>query len=253
MRNVAGVITSEDNIKFERDIIAQLPHLRAICLTNETPKFVDLSALTEAGIRATGFPSKPQNPLEEIMWRVLTTEAQNLAKSDNETVLGKKPLRRFSGSLFTSSLYAVRIGFLGASPLSKGLLARAQSAQAEGILIDLDMCDSHPKAPLDWLLIPADWQDANQSAIEKLLMRVAGPETRIIDFSGAEAIKAVGKHRPELAERITHQFIPPYQPVESADPSSTLAEQLIAALGFGRKSWHPDNLLNPDVCCESCC
>ncbi|WP_213991061.1 hypothetical protein [Sodalis sp. dw_96] len=31
------------------------------------------------------------------------------------------------------------------------------------------------------------------------------------------------------------------------------AEQLIAALGFGRDGWHPGGLINPEVACGSCC
>ncbi len=38
---------------------------------------------------------------------------------------------------------------------------------------------------------------------------------------------------------------------EKADDLVT--EQLIASLGFGRNSWHPRNLLNDEVQCESCC
>lgn len=253
LQDVAGVITSEDNIKFEKDIVAQLPHLRAICLTTQAPKFVDLDALTEAGIRATGFPATPQNQVEETMWRVLTTEAQNFATRANGSALGQGSLRRFSGSLFTSSLYAMRIGFLGSSPLSKGLLARALKAQADARLIDLDDCSDGSETSLDWLVIPADWQAPDQPQPGQQLLQVAGPDTRIIDFSDAAAIRATAQHWPELAERITYRPVSSCNQAESTDPASLLAEQLIAALGFGRKSWHPDNLLNPDVCCESCC
>lgn len=46
------------------------------------------------------------------------------------------------------------------------------------------------------------------------------------------------------------------QLVVAADPAAAgdiAAEELIAALGFGRNSWHPRYLLNTDVSCESCC
>ncbi len=36
-------------------------------------------------------------------------------------------------------------------------------------------------------------------------------------------------------------------------PALEAAEQLIAALGFGRDGWHPAGLVNPEVACGSCC
>jgi hypothetical protein len=35
--------------------------------------------------------------------------------------------------------------------------------------------------------------------------------------------------------------------------SDMAAESMVASLGFGRNSWHPQYLLNPDISCDSCC
>jgi hypothetical protein len=40
---------------------------------------------------------------------------------------------------------------------------------------------------------------------------------------------------------------------KDVDPGSIAVEGLVASLGFGRRSFHPPYLLNPEVACTSCC
>ena len=67
----------------------------------------------------------------------------------------------------------------------------------------------------------------------------------------APSTGAAGRYCSRWSRRVRFNLLGPM--VGSEDVGDIAAEELIAALGFGRNSWHPRYLLNPDVLCQSCC
>lgn len=255
LQNVAGVITDQSTMSFSKETVEQLPHLRAICLLDTQAKQLDLNVLTQAGIRATGLPDTPADGQEERLWATLTTTLQNYPSTRSPHPKGMsslKPLKRFSGSLFSSSVHDVTLAILGQSTLAQRLHDRARQAQARPCLWDINKPESDTIAP-DWLIIPPDWTNTPTTHLSLQKLDHLPAHTHILDFCSPGAIDMTTPLPPEWRNRIIHAPTPPQTNTAPVDIANTVAEQLIAALGFGRKSWHPDNLLNPDVCCESCC
>jgi len=252
LKNTAGVITSLSTLSFEKSTIEQLPHLRAICLVDAPPRDLDLSVLTQAGIRATGLPEEltDQNCVEE--WTILMTEVQNHPPR-NPPPDGNQLLKRFSGSLFTAGFHALRLGLLGPSARAHSLFNHAARAGVRMNMLEPHELGTQKSLHLDWLVIPSDWTRHGGRTLDEPDLQALPAHCRIIDFSENPAFDPMATQHPRWLGRIIHKPITRQPPELPADPTTRIAEQLIAALGFGRCSWHPENLLNPDVCCESCC
>ena len=253
LQDVAGVITDQSTLTFAKETVEQLPHLRAICLLDTQAKQLDLDVLTQAGIRATGLPDTPTDGQDESLWTTLTTTLQNhpgTRPSKPQGLGGLKPLKRFAGSLFSSSVHDIPLAILGSSKLAQRLHDRALQAQARPYLWDPSQPDT---LEADWLIIPPDWANSPGSRLDLHGLARLPAHTRILDLCSPGAVNVSAALLPEWQDRIIHRPTQPQASTAPIDISSTVAEQLIAALGFGRKGWHPDNLLNPDVCCESCC
>lgn len=252
LQNMAGVITDESTLNLKKEVVEQLPHLRAVCLFDSRPQNLDLDALTTAGIRATGLPLEPDDTVERL-WSSLTRVLQNHgARPERPAAGGLKSLKRFSGSLFSSSLAEMPLGIMGSSPTAQRLHSRAERAQARPVLLSPDMIRAGHALP-QWLVIPPDCSPDLIAALGSTGLDALPPDTMIVDFSSTVTLQAERAVHPAWRERVLHVPVESGSSTPSQDPSLTIAEQLIAALGFGRQSFHPDNLLNPDVCCESCC
>src|SRR5690606_33309469 len=237
---------------FEKIVVEQLPPLRAICLLDSQHDNLDLDILTQAGIRATGLPPELDNTVEKI-WSSLTLIVQNHAPpTASAGNTGQRTMKRFTGSLFSSSLFDVPLGILGTSEMARRLHTRALQAQAIPSLLDPPHL-TQDNSPAHWLIIPPDWPATAADSLDARFLQALSSSTVIIDFCAMPSIPVTTALLPKWESRIIHTPIDVSPAPQAIDQSLTVAEQLIAALGFGRKSVHPDNLLNPDVCCESCC
>ena len=251
LQDVAGVITSKTTFSFKKETIAQLPHLRAICLLEHHAPTLDLNALTQAGIRATSLPTAAATDVGETLWTTLATTLQNHAAPTPSASLNKSALKRFSGSLFSSSFQGLVLGILGESPMADRLHSRAQQAKAQTHKVSIGQL--YKEIAVDWLIIPPDWFASSTPLLGSCILSNLPASARILDFSATPVVEPLLRLLPAWSDRIVHRPLRAAPVKTQIDLSTTVAEQLIAALGFGRKSWHPDNLLNPDVCCESCC
>ena len=88
-------------------------------------------------------------------------------------------------------------------------------------------------------------------------MALLKPAARILNLAGAGALAADIVRNLQLLSRVDNSLSAAVLPIAKSSSllsqSDMAAENLIASLGFGRNSWHPANLLNADVLCESCC
>jgi len=227
----AGVI-ADSRFVFDAQLISRLPALKAVCNLDAAHHNLDLQALTQAGIRATHTP-EPDSALQAIeasagqAWQAiqpllaravpLATEAGRYNSWSRKLVLGP-------------SLQGTRLGILGEQFFAKALTALAQAAQ-------VTVCTDRDSA-----LLTAD--------------------VLVVEDAPAHGLRAADRARMKPAACV---FTLP----AGADPVSDLpgvrtqswallrsdiaAESMVASLGFGRNSWHPQYLLNPDIACQSCC
>ncbi len=224
----AGVITDSRFI-FDAPLIGRLPTLKAICNLDSAHHNLDLSALTQAGIRATHTPEpnpsiqtsaqRAWQAIQPVLSRAVpvASEAGRYASWSRKVVLGP-------------SLQATCLGILSEPCFVKALTALAQSAQ---------------------VTVCADRDTALRSA-----------DVLVVDAASAQGLNAADRARMKLGACV---FTLPADVAPFSDALDVLAqpwvlqrsdmaaESMVASLGFGRNSWHPQHLLNPEISCDSCC
>ena len=253
----AGVI-ADSRFVFDAQLVRRLPALKAICNLDAEHHNLDLPALTSAGIRATSTPAPGSAPLSgeahaAKAWQLLCPLLQRavpLAGAEG----------RYSGKwsrkvLLCEPVHAVRVGIMGAGALSEALAARAQAARVQLIRPDADREAFWRTADVVFCCLGTGALSFCLSAAELALMK---PSARVLNLAGPKALAADVLRDAALLGRIESHTVMPAPAIAQPgqlplNRTHVAAEDLIAALGFGRNSWHPPHLLNPEILCESCC
>jgi gluconate 2-dehydrogenase len=250
----AGVI-ADTRFVFDAQVVARLPLLKAICNLDAEHHNLDLPALTSAGIRATSTPAPDSARLSseagaDSAWQLLAALLQRalpLAGAE-----GRYSSRWSRQVLLKEPLQMLQVGMLGAGALADALAARVQAARVQllGRTLAREAFWRHAD-----VVVCAAVEPVRLSAADMALMK---PSARILNLAGADALAADVLGNPALMRRVDSSDVALAREAAPVDELLTnrtrvAAEDLIAALGFGRNSWHPRHLLNPDILCESCC
>ena len=254
----AGVI-ADTRFSFDARLVRSLPTLKAICNLDAGQHNFDLQALTRAGIRATCAPApgsvqQSQEAAADQTWLQLQAMLQRAAP-----VAGAEGryINRWSRKvLLNQPAHMLVVGIIGAGPMVEALAARLQAAQVR-------LFDARAVSRQDNFWRSADVvvvcvsRKGTKPCITAADMTLLKPAARILNLAGAGALAADIVREPQLMSRVDNS-VSALVPLTAesgtlASQSSVAAESLIASLGFGRNSWHPAHLLNPDVLCESCC
>ena len=227
----AGVI-ADSRFVFDAQLISRLPTLKAVCNLDAAHHNLDLQALTQAGIRATHIP-EPDSVSQAIetsaghAWQAIlpllvralpvATEVGRYNSWSRKLVLGP-------------SLQGTRLGILGEQRFTEALTALAQAAQ---VTVCLDRDSALLTADV---LVVEDVPAHGLRASDRLRMK---PATCVFTLpAGAAPVFDLPDVRTQSWALLR---------------SDMAAENMVASLGFGRNSWHPQYLLNPDIACQSCC
>jgi phosphoglycerate dehydrogenase-like enzyme len=206
-------IVTDEALAFDAARIGRLPRLQAVSVVGPAHAQLDLPALTEAGIRATNLPLDDDALRVEALWRELERRLRLTGDGDAAPARGAMRPMLRAGARLGRSLASIAIAFEGNDALSVALAARAAGAGLR-VLVD---GERRPDFRVTTTSSTAGAADSARIDLGAVLGSVAS----------AEALRA-------LRDRIA-------------------AEGLIAALGFGRDSFHPPYLLNPEIACTSCC
>ncbi len=252
----AGVMTNTLNT-FDAPLVRKLPKLKAVCNMESDYRNMDLQALTAAGIRATNTPEAASESLANSAWEALLDVLRKAAVSASAESAGvgsysTKWRRNIS---FGVNPQIFTVGFHGDGPLLQSLARRAQAAAIPVIASAAQSLSGVPTFASDEFWSRADFviiaapESADCMSIRPEQIALMKPDARLISFG-----PAVVADLPSLfADRLIQCRLAAAATSEQIDHSRQAAENLIASLGFGRHSWHPADLLNPDVICESCC
>ncbi|MCY1164220.1 MAG: hypothetical protein V4455_07325 [Pseudomonadota bacterium] len=256
----AGVI-ADTRFVFDAKLVGRLPMLKAICNLDAEHHNLDLQALTSAGIRATSTPAAGSGQLSveasaDKAWQQLLPLLQRAVPSaGTDGRYSSKWSRRVLLQEPAHTLQELRMGILGTGPLANALAARAQAAKVQ--LLDLGRDCGAFWRTAD-VLVCAGGANASPGCITATGMALMKPAARILNLAGPQALAADVLRNTALFGRIENGDVAPVH--ETTAPGQLLlnqthvaAEDLIASLGFGRNSWHPPHLLNPDILCDSCC
>lgn len=224
----AGVI-ADSRFIFDAPLISQLPTLKAVCNLDAAHHNLDLQALTQAGVRAT------HTPEPDLAWRAAEASAQRAWQAVQPLLARAAPVAQEAGSYGTwsrklmlgASLQLARLGIFGAQHFTQALTARAQAAQVK-VCTDRDSALSAAD-----VLVIEDSPAYRLSEADTARMK----STACVFYLAADA--------GDLADAADEPW--------SLIRSNLAAENMVASLGFGRNSWHPQYLLNPDIACQSCC
>jgi len=242
LQGKAGVLT-DSRLVFDAALIARLPLLRAICHIGPGEHAFDLAACTRAGIRATSLPAQDAvDPAEdaraERLWEALLPLLQQAAPPADE------PGRygRWAPATLAAAPRST-LAILGNAPWVPALLALARAARVQPVQADDSASETQRQAlwaQADVLLVCAG---PIVTADELACLR---PTARAFNLAGPQA---------HLGARIEDgaALLAPATQAPPADRTRIAAEDLVAALGFGRHGWHPPNLLNTEILCDSCC
>ncbi len=251
----AGVI-ADTRFVFDAQLVRRLPVLKAICNLDADHHNLDLEALTTAGIRATSTPASVCLSLEAQADQVL----QLLTVLFRLAVPPTGGDGRYRGKwsrrvLLDEPVHMRSVGVIGAGALADTLVMRAQLAQFG--LVDRNAEEERFWGTADVVICIATGvtPPVRLTAAHMAWMK---PEARVLNLAGPDLLAADVLRDPVLMARILSREI--LTAGKAAAPDQLLlnrtqvaAEDLIASLGFGRNSWHPKHLLNPDILCESCC
>ncbi len=224
----AGVI-ADSRFVFDALLIGRLTTLKAVCNLDAAHHNLDLQALTQAGIRAT------HTPEPDLAWHVIEARAQRTWQAIQPLLARALPVAPQAGRygawsrrvMLGSSLQTTRLGIFGEERFAKALTVLAEALQ-------VTVCANRETALLtaDVLVV----EDAPAQALSAADMAHMKPAACMYLLpAGLDLI-------PDL----------PAQPW-ALQRSNIAAESMVASLGFGRNSWHPQYLLNPDIACQSCC
>ena len=255
----AGVI-ADTRFIFDAQLVSCLPVLKAICNLDEAHHNLDLSALTSAGIRATSTPGADTTKLAfdaalESAWQLLVPMLQDaLPLTGCE---GRYNSRWSRKVLLRESVQSMCVGMVGEGALADALTARAQAARVQVIRPGLDeMEDDTPFWSRADVVVCCAAPDKNPAGVTASNIAMMKPFARVLNLAGTSGIAADVMRNDKLLSRITNgdaaMAVSAIANQQLARTDVT-AEDLIASLGFGRNSWHPPHLLNPDIACESCC
>jgi glyoxylate/hydroxypyruvate/2-ketogluconate reductase len=224
----AGVI-ADSRFTFDAPLIGRLPTLKAVCNLDAAHHNLDLQALTQAGIRAT------HTPEPDLAWRATQANAQRTWQAIQPLLARAVPVAAEAGRygawtrkvLLGSSLRATRLGILGEQRFTEALTALAQAAQVTV------WTDREPALSMADVLVVEDTPAHAFSAADRARMK----STTCVYLLPASFA-------------LTPDFLSQSWALQR---SNIAAESMVASLGFGRNSWHPQYLLNPDISCDSCC
>lgn len=221
----AGVIV-DSRFVFDAQLVSRLPTLKAVCNLDAAHHNLDLQALTQAGIRATHTP-EPEPAIQARVQRTWQAVQPMLARA-----VANPPEAGRYGSwtrkvLLGPALQAARLGIFGEPRFANVLTALAQAAQ-------VTVCTDRDNALLTAdVLVVGDAAAYGLSAADRLHMKPAA----CVYFLPADV--------DPMGDVPTGSW--------AVLRSDMAAESMVASLGFGRNSWHPQYLLNPDIACDSCC
>ncbi len=253
----AGVI-ADTRFVFDAKLVGRLPMLKAICNLDAEHHNLDLQALTSAGIRATStpVPGSVQFSVEADVgkaWQQLSLLLQRAAPPTGAE--GRYSSKWSRKVLLGEPSHMLCVGIIGDGAFANALAAHARAARVRLLGKDVDRETFWRTA--DAVVCGADG-NASPGCIAAADMALMKPAARILNLAGPKALaadvlrNAVLRGRIESGELVpAHEITAPGQLL--LNQTRVAAEDLIASLGFGRNSWHPQHLLNPDILCESCC
>ena len=251
----AGVI-ADTRFVFDAQLVRRLPVLKAICNLDADHHNLDLEALTTAGIRATSTPASVCLSLEAQADQVLQLLTVLLRLAVPPTGGDGRYRGKWSRRVLLDKPVHMRsVGVIGAGALADTLVMRAQLAQFG--LVDRNAEEERFWGTADVVICIATGvtPPVRLTAAHMAWMK---PEARVLNLAGPDLLAPDVLRDPVLMARILSREI--LTAGKAAAPDQLLlnrtqvaAEDLIASLGFGRNSWHPKHLLNPDILCESCC
>ena len=227
----AGVI-ADSRFGFDAQLISRLPTLKAVCNLDAAHHNLDLQALTQAGIRAT------HTPEPDSVSQAIETSAGHAWQAIQSLLMRAVPVATEAGRynswsrklVLGPSLQGTRLGILGEQRFVKALTALAQAAQ-------VTVCPDRDSALLTAdVLVVEDVPAHGLRAADRLRMK---PAACVFTLPAGAA----------PASDLPDVRTPSWALLRSA----MAAESMVASLGFGRNSWHPQYLLNPDIACQSCC
>lgn len=228
----AGVI-ADSRFVFDTQLVDRLPTLKAICNLDAAHHNLDLQALTNAGIRAT------HTPEPDLAWCAAQARAENAWHAIKPLLeravvpvpeAGKETGRYGTWSrkvVLGPALQATRMGIFSEPRFAKALMTLAQAA-----LVTVCADRETALSTADVLVVEGAPAHGLSAADRARIKSTACVWTLAADI----ALMPDVRDQPWALRR-----------------SDMAAESLVASLGFGRNSWHPQYLLNPDIACNSCC
>ncbi len=253
----AGVI-ADTRFMFDAGVVCRLPTLKAICNLDSGHENLDLDALTRAGIRATSTPEAGSEQLAmeaavDVAWRDITGCMSRAMSSSGED--GRYSNRWSRRVLLAEPLNSARLGIVGDGAFARALAACAQADRVQVLSRATDAATFWRDADA---VVWAGGDDACPAGISAAEVALMKPGAYVLNFSGQKFLAADALSGTQPGGRILN-FDINSSGVKAMDGQAMFnrtlvaAEDLIASLGFGRNSWHPQHLLNPDILCDSCC
>ncbi len=257
LRGKAGIM-ADTRFVFDGPLVRRLPALKAICNLDAGHGNLDLEALTRAGIRATSTPDAGSDQLAteaaaDAAWREIRRWLANASPTSGKE--GRYSGRWSRRVLLAEPVNAARLGIVGAGAFAQALALRAQSDSLQVLSPAADAVTFWRSADA---VVLAGGEDAFPSSVTAADMGLMKPGACVFNFSGEKAVAADILSDTSLRGRLLNCGPASGNGVGASGEAMlnrtlVAAEDLIASLGFGRNSWHPQHLLNPDILCDSCC
>lgn len=257
LQGKAGIM-ADTRFVFDAPLVRRLPTLKAICNLDAGHDNLDLEALTRAGIRATSTPEAGSSQLAreaaaDAAWREITRWLANASPASGEE--GRYSGRWSRRVLLAEPVHAARLGIVGTGAFAQALALRAQADKLQVLSPAADAGSFWRSADAVVLAVGEDASPPFVSAADIEMMK---PGACVFNFSGEKALAAEILADAGLWGRILNRDPASVDGLGESgqamlDRTLVVAEDLIASLGFGRNSWHPQHLLNPDILCDSCC
>ncbi len=256
----AGAIV-DTRFTFDADLVRRLPTLKAICNLDAGHENLDLDALTRAGIRATSTPGA--GSVQLLMERRAAEAWRDIERLLLEATPPISPQGRYSSRWsrrvsLAGPVGASRLGILGEGAFADALAACAQAARVQLVMPEPDAVQCWRDADVI-VCAGGDGLDGfAQAPVTAAMMALMKPGALVLNLAGKTALAADVLHDIRCQERVVNVVPSSLTGAEEVghstlNCSAMAAEDLIASLGFGRNSWHPQHLLNPDILCDSCC
>ncbi len=210
----AGAVIDE-RLAVDAGLLERLPCLQALSTVGPGHAHLDLAALTRAGIRATNAPLDEAGAAVEVAWREL--EQRLRAEAGAVAPTPAAPAKWRPGLRLARPIESLVVRFSGVDAVT---LALADRARREGVRV---AGDAEDEEAVDVVV-----------SVDGACPAFGAARTRLIRIPVNAARLGRGDTLGEARDRVA-------------------AEGLIASLGFGRESFHPPYLLNPEVVCTSCC